>query len=61
MKYIDAKLFHLRLLHRDLNLTHYILADFICSYEKEDGVLYSSFVHREQETSYYYWTILSND
>jgi len=59
MKYIEAKRWHLRRLHRDLKLTNYILADFICSYEKEDGILYSSFVHREQETSYYYWTKIS--
>jgi len=61
MKYIDAKLFHLRRLHRDLKQTDYILADFLSAYEVENGVFYSSFVHREQETSYYYWTILSND
>jgi len=56
MTYKKARFLHFKKFHEDLKNTGYIIADFASYNDTEDGILYTSFVHRKQEAAYYYNT-----
>lgn len=61
MTYRHARFSHFKQFHKDLANTKYILADFASYNDTQGGFLYTSFVHRKEETAYYYWTKYLND
>lgn len=48
-------------LTQDIANTKYIVGDFEPYNYYEGGVLYTSYIHRNKETAYYYWSRYQND